>query len=127
MTHQEFVAAYLPLKRDFSEFNASGIAVIDTTGLPDEVDWRTEGYVTPVKDQGQCSSCWTFSATGAMEGAHKKAGHHLRSLSEQNLMDCVHPERDGCDGGASGRCYFGELLTTLCVLNTTCVQFFPIP
>ena len=100
MTHQEFVAAYLPLKKDFSEFNASGIAVIDTTGLPDEVDWRAEGYVTPVKDQGQCGSCWTFSATGAMEGAHKKAGHHLRSLSEQNLMDCVHPERDGCDGGS---------------------------
>merc|ERR1712029_59575 len=49
---------------------------------------------------GQCGSCWTFSATGAMEGAVMKSSGSLPSLSEQNLMDCVHPMRDGCQGGS---------------------------
>jgi len=62
------------------------------------VDWRTKGYVTPVKDQGQCGSCWSFSATGATEGAHAKATGQLVSLSEANLMDCDKAS-DACDGG----------------------------
>ena len=60
-----------------------------------------KGYVTPVKDQRQCVSSWAFSATGAVEGAHFRATGNLVSLSEQNLMDCVHPFEDGCDGGST--------------------------
>ena len=72
----------------------------DETKNADTLNWRDWGAVTPVKNQGQCGSCWAFASTGALEGAHFVASGQLETFSEQQLVDCTtNLGNYGCQGG----------------------------
>lgn len=70
--------------------------------LPSEVDWVSQNAVTPVKDQGQCGSCWSFSTTGSLEGIYSLTNNELVSFSEQQLVDCDNYKNGGKDLGCNG-------------------------
>jgi len=101
MTSEEFGQMYNGYNMTKAMKSRKGLKhKMTLSNRPDSVDWRKEGYVTPVKDQGQCGSCWSFSAIAALEGQHFKQTGKLVSLSEQNLVDCSGSYGNmGCNGG----------------------------
>jgi len=93
----------------------------DANGTPVSIDWRSKGAVTSVKDQGQCGSCWTFSATGAVEGAWSIAKGQLIDLSEQQLVDCATGPTygsHGCNGGQMEGAFKYIVSNGQCTLST---------
>jgi len=102
-----FCQAQATVKEDDTEVAAQ------IKALPANLDWRDHNAVNPVKNQGQCGSCWAFATAAILEGAHsiETQGKELVSLSEQMFVDCVHGQYDygyisepmpccaGCNGG----------------------------
>jgi len=93
---------WLPLAEHSSSFPSLGEHTHQGETLAASVDWQHRGAVTPVKDQGQCGSCWAFSTTGGLEGAWQLATGSLISMAEQQFVDCS-KDNSGCNGGNSGR------------------------
>nr|AFK44139.1 unknown [Medicago truncatula] len=100
LTLDEFKASRNGYKKIDREFATTSFKYENVTAIPEAVDWRVKGAVTPIKDQGQCGSCWAFSTVAAIEGINQITTGKLISLSEQELVDCdTKGEDQGCEGG----------------------------
>lgn len=99
MTPEQYaVAAGLGYKGKSSSKTTLGMHSWQGETLATSIDWTTKGAVNPVKNQGQCGSCWAFSTAASTEGAYHVASGNLVSVSEQMLVDCS-TENSGCNGG----------------------------
>jgi C1A family cysteine protease len=98
--YKQYVKLGLMTSEPSGEFVHS--APNNLSSVPTEIDWTTKGAVTPVKNQGQCGSCWSFSTTGSLEGAYFLKYGTLESFSEQNFVDCDNRKNGGKDMGCNG-------------------------
>ena len=96
LTDEEFQTIYLTPK------DLTGIVSdpATTNRVGEDIDWEAKGIVTPIKNQGQCGSCWAFSAIAVTESFAKQVRKQTVNLSEQQLVDCSRKYGNkGCQGG----------------------------
>jgi C1A family cysteine protease len=99
LTKDEFRAQYLNLKVKQGWCQPSQLKFLsEVSAIPAELDWRAKGAVSPVKDQGQCGSCWAFSTVGYLESQWLIKNKSSQTFSEQQLVDCDNVDA-GCNGG----------------------------
>ena len=128
LAHQGHYSFFLKMNQfgdidlDFDKFSINGVYMDEGNNItlksgatfiipegfkaPTELDWRTKGAVTEVKNQQpfKCMSCWAFSATGSLEGQHFRKTGKLVSLSEQQLIDCD-TSNNGCGMGIMNKAF----------------------
>jgi len=107
MTEEEFVATRMGIRQPRQDVERNGPikpritllrSEVSQADPPSELDWTTQGVVTPVKNQGSCGSCWAFSAVGSLESAYALKTGKLVEFSEQELVSCDDTDY-GCQGG----------------------------
>ena len=99
LTKAEFRAQYLTLKTTPNGWCQSASKFMTAEVTADSLDWRTKGGVSPVKDQGQCGSCWAFSTIAFLESQSLIKNKVAATFSEQQLVDCDTDQDQGCNGG----------------------------
>jgi C1A family cysteine protease len=91
-----YIRAPAELRADIPVLSMDALNMVD---VPDAVDWSVNA-TTPVKDQGQCGSCWVFSTMEGVESAiYMKTGKMPPLLSTEELVSCDKGQDDGCNGG----------------------------
>ncbi|WOL02246.1 zingipain-1-like [Canna indica] len=100
LTTEEFIATFTGARSISSNTSKPAPMPFPYANMaaPSRIDWRDNGMVTPIKDQGSCGSCWAFSSVASIESINKIARGKLISLSEQELVACDYNDA-GCDGG----------------------------
>ena len=101
---RNYIGSYknIEILNNTMRFEINGQNSIDLQTLPASINWVEKGAVTEIKNQGQCGSCWSFSTTGALEGAYFIKYGELIALSEQQLVDCDNFKNGGRDFGCNG-------------------------